>query len=1005
MNPRPSFYTIPGAKPFVDALAAGVMAGALGIDAGDPLALSRVTILVPSRRACRAVAEAFLRLSQGRPMLLPRVTPIGDIDDDELELDQGAGAGLAPGLGPAADLPPAIPELRRQMLLTRLILRWGETVRDPSAAPGPDQAARLAKELARFLDQVQTERLSFDRLADLVPEECAGHWQMTLDFLSLLTEHWPEVVAAEGCLDPAQRRNLALEAQARAWEARPPSDAVIAAGTTGSIPATADLLGVVARLPKGAVVLPGLDRRLDEESWREVDETHPQFAMARLLERLGVSRHDVREWDSPGVTSADPARAALISEALRPAETTDAWDSFALNRPAEGGGAPLSGVRRIDCPGPREEAGVIALLMREALEEDGKRAALVTPDRGLARRVAAELHRWGIEVDDSAGVELSETPPGAFLRLTAAMIAERCAPVPLLAALKHPLAAGGSHPGQFRAGVRALERAVLRGPRPAEGLKGLRAALAASNLGAPARRELRNWLDGLTRSARPFIAAMARKRVRLADLVSTHVAFAEALAASVEAGGPARLWAGEAGEAAAGFVSELLEAAADLRPLAGASYPALLEALMAGRVARPRYGRHRRLFIWGPLEARLQHVDLMILGGLNEGTWPPEARADPWMSRPMRARFGLPLPERRVGLSAHDFAQAFAAPEVVLTRATRVEGTPSVASRWLLRLENLLPEDHKIPSGNNYLYWYARLDAPAEIRPVPAPAPRPPLSARPRRLPVTEVETLIRDPYAVYARRVLGLKAPDPIDADPGAAERGSFIHLALDRFVREHAGELPEDAVDRLLELGREAFGKALARPGVRAFWWPRFERVARWFVDEERRRRARGVRALRTEVRGELELPGREASFTLSATADRIDRLPDGGLAILDYKTGSVPSVPQVKSGLAPQLTLEAAIAIAGGFGKVPAAAVAELAYVRLTGREPAGEVRALPGDPAELAGRARLGLEGLVAAYGDPATPYLSRPRPMFVWRSGRYDHLARVKEWSSGLAEGE
>jgi ATP-dependent helicase/nuclease subunit B len=338
----------------------------------------------------------------------------------------------------------------------------------------------------------------------------------------------------------------------------------------------------------------------------------------------------------------------------------------------------------------------------------------------------------------------------------------------------------------------------------------------------------------------------------------------------------------------------------------------------------------------------------------------------------MRARFGLPLPERRVGLSAHDFAQAFAAPEVVLTRATRVEGTPSVASRWLLRLENLLPEDHKIPSGNNYLYWYARLDAPAEIRPVPAPAPRPPLSARPRRLPVTEVETLIRDPYAVYARRVLGLKAPDPIDADPGAAERGSFIHLALDRFVREHAGELPEDAVDRLLELGREAFGKALARPGVRAFWWPRFERVARWFVDEERRRRARGVRALRTEVRGELELPGREASFTLSATADRIDRLPDGGLAILDYKTG---------------------------------AAVAELAYVRLTGREPAGEVRALPGDPAELAGRARLGLEGLVAAYGDPATPYLSRPRPMFVWRSGRYDHLARVKEWSSGLAEGE
>ncbi|MEE9139517.1 MAG: double-strand break repair protein AddB [Alphaproteobacteria bacterium] len=997
MTPRRAVFTIPPGKPFVDALAAGVLAGALGIDAEDPLALARATILLPTRRACRALVEAFLRQGGGRAMLLPRVMALGDIDEDELEL--GAGESL----GAAAHVPPAIPELRRQLLLAASVMRWAAELRqEPVPA---DQAARLARELARLLDRVQTEQLSFDRLADLVPEDYAAHWQLTLDFLKILTRDWPEILAAEGCIDPAQRRNELLAAQAKAWEADPPTDPVIAAGTTGSIPATAALLERIVRLPRGALVLPGLDLRLDEESWQALDETHPQFAMARLLERLEVPREAVREWDAGEVESASPARAALVSEALRPAETTDAWRSRASRARGSARGA-LEGVVRIDCPSPREEAGAIALLMREALETPGKRAALVTPDRGLARRVAAELRRWGIDVDDSAGTPLCDTPPGSYLRLTAALVAEGWAPLPLLSALKHPLAAGGARPASFRATVRALERAVLRGPRPGEGLAGLRAALRASGaLDARRRKRLEAWLERLHEAARPFTDQMTRDRAELAELVRAHVTFAEALAASAADEGHERLWAGDAGEAAAAFVAKLLQAAAGFPSLPGVSYPGLLEAVMAGRVVRPRYGRHPRLFIWGPLEARLQHVDLMILGAFNEGTWPPESRADPWMSRPMRAEFGLPLPERRIGLSAHDFAQAFSAPEVALTRATRVEGSPTVESRWLLRLENLLPEGGKIPRGERYLHWHAQLDKPARLHPLEPPAPKPPVSARPRKIRVTEVETLIRDPYAVYARRVLGLEPLDPIDADPGAAERGSFIHLALERFVQEFPGDLPEDAVERLLALGREAFGDALARPGVRAFWWPRFERVAHWFIGYERKRRAEGVTPLEIEVRGELELSGPAGPVALVAKADRIDRLPDSGLAILDYKTGAVPSGPQVTSGLAPQLPLEAAIAAAGGFDGVPSETVAELAYVRLTGRGAGGEVRVLADDPTQMAAEALAGLERLMAAFDRPATPYRSRPRPMFERRFGEYDHLARVKEWSSGLGEGE
>ncbi len=1008
-------FTIPSNKPFVDALAAGILSGAWEAEGGAQefaaqdqaaraLDLARIVVLLPTRRAERALAEAFLRFSSGRPMLLPRMIPIGDLDEEELDFTPaGEMEGNLDALTGDREIPPAIPELRRQLLLTRLILAL-ET-RGEAPARGTDQAARLARELARLLDQVQTERLDFSRLAELVPGDFAAHWQITLDFLRIVSERWPEILAAEGCLDPAARRNRVIEAQAAAWRRSPPAAPVIAAGTTGSLPATADLIAVVANLPRGAVVLPGLDREMDEESWAILPPTHPQHGLERLLKRLDVRRAEVREWDSPGVASVSPERVRLISEALRPAPTTDGWADL----PAPGRRA-TAGLRRIDCASPREEAGAIAMLLREALEVKGKRAALVTPDRGLARRVAAELKRWNIEIDDSAGVPLARTAPGVYLRLTAELVAGGVEPISLLATCKHPLAAAGMKPAAFRAGTRSFERRLLRGPRPAPGLEGLAAALDAAlaeDKEMPGRQKaaLLDWFDRLRRGAQTFAEMMTGGEFLLADLLGAHLGFAEALAASDDTSGGERLWRREAGEAAAEFFSDLLEAAADSPPVKGSEYPRLLESLMAGRVVRPRYGSHPRLFIWGPLEARLQNADLVILGGLNEGTWPPSARADPWMSRPMRERFGLPLPERRIGLAAHDFIQAFAAREVVLTRSTRVEGIPTVPSRWLLRLENLLPEGREIAGASDYLHWFLRLDEPPASQPSDPPEPRPPVEARPRRLSVTQVETWIRDPYAIYARAVLALKPMDPVDADPGAAERGAFIHEALDRFVREHPRGLPGDAEERLLAIGREVFGAALARPGVRAFWWPRFEKIARWFIDLERQRRGAGISALATEADGRLELAGGAGKFILTARADRIDRFLDGGLSIMDYKTGAPPSGRQVTRGQAPQLPLEAAIAMAGGFERVAGTDVAELVYAHLTGGDPPGRLKTVEGDPAALAVAAREGLEKLILAFDDPATPYLSRPRPAFPSRFGDYDHLARVKEWSSGLEAAE
>ncbi|HKR20329.1 MAG TPA: double-strand break repair protein AddB, partial [Stellaceae bacterium] len=655
-----------------------------------------------------------------------------------------------------------------------------------------------------------------------------------------------------------------------------------------------------------------------------------------------------------------------------------------------------AGMTRVDCPGPQEEATTVALLMRRQLEEPGATAALVTPDRDLARRVAAELRRWGIEVDDSAGTPLAKTPSGVFLRLLLTCIAEEFAPLPLLALLKHPLAAGGLPPAEFRDLARRLEVAALRGPRPGPGIEGLCAALGETALADPARR--------IGRALAPLVEALAADQIDLATLVQAHIRAAEALAASDAEDGDRRLWREEAGEAAAVWLSELLGAARDFPRLAGADYPALFEALIAAPVVRPAYGRHPRLFIWGLLEARLQQADLVILGGLNEGVWPARTDSDPWLSRPMRRDFGLPPPELRVGRAAHDFVQCLGACTVVLTRAARVEGNPTVPSRWLLRLETALRAaglDAKLYDGAP-LAWQARLDDPGPARRIDPPEPRPPVEARPRHLSVTEIETWLRDPYAIYAKHVLRLRALDPIDADSGAAERGIFIHAALHRFLQTFPDELPDDAEDKLLAIGRDCFGEALRHPNVRAFWWPRFERIAGWVVAAEREQRALIAQSF-GEISGTLALPAARGPFTLSGKADRIDRLAAGGLAILDYKTGGLPQVGEVKAGYAPQLALEAMIAAAGGFRGVPATAVAALIHWQLTGGDPPGRAR-IDADGVDAVGAlvdaARQGLERLVARFDDPATPYRAWPQPDKRPRYSDYTHLARVQEWLPG-----
>ena len=1012
--PLPKVYTISPDRPFLATLAAGL----LEMTADDPLRLPRATVLLPTRRAVRSLREAFLEVTPagretGRALLLPRIRPIGDLDSDEMSLVDGS-------LDPADfAVPPAIPELRRRLLLTRLVLKWGERRGDDPILPG--QAAALAASLARLLDRVATEGANFAKIDDLVPENLAEHWQIVRRFLQILPQHWPQILAEEGVLDPAERRNRLLQRQAAIWRSSRSRDPVIAAGLVGGIPAITELLSVIAMLDQGAVILPGLDRACAVDEWQaiEQDEAHPQYLMAGLLAAFDLTPAEVRDWPpwesapharradalsglplfatpsrmpdeavAPGQQFDDPRtrRALLIGEAMRPAATTDAWRRLS-RQPSD----TIDGLSRYDCASPQSEAVTIGLLLRRKLETPGATAALVTPDRELARRVAAELRRWGIEIDDSAGVPLNRTPPGVFLRLVLELAESRLAPVQLLAALKHPLACGGLAPAVFRDLARRLERAIL-GPRPAPDFPGLKAALSNAN------NRLRRFADRLQACLGPFPELLAAETVPLSRLAASHVEAAERLSATVTEDGSERLWREAAGEAAARFCHELIDAARDFPLLPGRHYPALFEALAASAVVRPTFGRHPRLAIWGLLEARLQQADLLILGGLNEGTWPGSGEPDPWMSRQMRRDFDIAGPECAIGIAAHDFVQAMGAPEVALTRAARSEGAPTVPSRWLLRLDAVLRAvglDEALRPDDTVKQAAQRIDRADRYQPLPPPEPRPPLAARPRSLSVTQIETWLRDPYAIYARHILRLKALEELDADPGRAELGTVIHRTLDEFVRRFPQSLPEDAEAQLLRIGRDQFGALLSRPGAWAFWWPRFERIARWLIDTERIRRPTIVEShSECEGRWMVEAPG--GPFTITAKADRIDRLAEGGFLLVDYKTGSVPPGKTIEAGFAPQLPLEGAILRGGGFSGLSGSAAA-LEYWRLGGGEPAGERCPIDGgEPGALIDRVLARVQALIERFDDASTPYLAVPSPRWAPRFSDYRHLERLDE---------
>ncbi len=931
-----------------------------------PEALARVQILVNTRRMARRLREIF---DAGPPCLLPRIGLVTDL---------GEGWDLA-------HLPPPAPRLRRRLELVQLVTALID--RQPDLAPR-SAAFDLADSLAALMDEMHGEGVSPEAIEALDITDQSGHWARIKAFLGIVRPYFDAAATAP---DPETRQRRVIEHLVARWQQNPPPHPLIVAGSTGSRGATQLLMQAVARLPQGAVILPGFDFDMPAAVWETLAdpltaEDHPQFRFARFADGAGIAPAAIRPWTDAPPPSA--ARNRLLSLALRPAPVTDQWlrDGPALT----GISAAMENVTLLEAQSTRQEALAIALRLRQAAE-DGTVAALITPDRTLGRQVAAALDRWRIRPDDSAGQPLHLSPPGRFLRHVARILADRLSAESLLTLLKHPLTHQGEGRGAHHHLTARLELHLRRHGPPYPDAESLRAW--GETRTEPLAADWVRWLCTC------FIGRNRPGDRPLAERVTEHLLLAERIARGYRGEGSGTLWEQEAGEEARAAMDELRAEAPHGGPISAPDYAHLVHALLRQREVRDPLEPHPHIRIWGTLEARVQGCDLLILGGLNEGTWPESAAPDPWLNRALRAQARLLLPERRIGLQAHDFQQAVAAREVWLTRSVRSAEAQTVVSRWLNRVQNLLAglPDHAGPEtlaamrarGVAWLLRAGQIEDPGELPRAPRPAPCPPVALRPDRLSVTEIRTLIRDPYAIYAKHILGLKPLDPLMKLPDALMRGTVLHAIMERFIAETRADPGHLTTKRLLAVTEAVLTENVPWAEARALWLARIERIAAWFVEGEAARRQDAEPAA-LERRGSLSL--HTPPFTLTAKADRIDLDAQGRARIYDYKTGTPPSKKE-QARFDKQLLLEAAMAERGGFEGLGPLPVLQATYIGL-GSPPAIVEAPLDETPAA---RIIAELAELIAAYAARDRGYVARRAPRNEKERGDYDQLARFGEW--------
>lgn len=940
--------------------------------------LDDAIILLPSRRACRNLQATFLELTHGKPMILPQISPLGDIDDNDLALMQISG-----GASEILDIPPAIHPVQREMLLSKTIQKLHH------GSLSIEQALDLANALGQFLDQIIIDQLSFDKLEKIVPVKFAEHWQITLDFLKILSEYWPQILHESGVIDMAERRNRLLKTQSDIWEKQRPQNLIIAAGSTGSVPASAALMKTIANLPNGKVIIPGLDHDMDEENWNNIGFSHHQYPLKRLLNRLDIERKNVRIWNAS--STAFTERETLWREAFLPQKNGKSVQPAQLKKQIYE--QALNGLKLYACENIAEEAMSIAITIRQQLESPSNNILFVTPNRYLASKVALLCKRWGLKIDDSAGLALSQTSPAIFMMTLCDLIKNDITPATLLAFLKH-------HAFQITGNVddtydhkntlnRKLDLA-LRGVPRGSGWSAIEEKIKVY----PDSNELLTYIENI-QSTISSLSTLEKSVHPFKKYVHAHI---QAIQNCVEQ----NFWDNEYTRQIISLLSSLLTYYGD-EELDFDGYSSLLGYYLKNTALRSYFGQHPRIRILGQLEARLCDADLIILGGLNEGNWPRENEHDSFLSRPMRSDFGLTPLDVQTGLSAHDFVQLASKKNIILTRSNNDDSGPATPSRWWKKLENILHAagiDLETIKDRQITSYAGMIDKPDDITPAQRSAPQPPVNLRPKRLSVTQIEKWSKNPYSIFAQYILNLKPLDDIEKEIDAAENGTILHRIFEIYIEKYPNHIPENSLDKCMEILASIDLPNKKDTTENPFWMQKIKNQITAFIDNEKQwRHIYKARTLGKEAKGVLSIAKHQ--FQLSGIADRIDMINDGEIAIIDYKSGGQFSVKKLEQGEYPQLPLLAMMSEEGCFNKIAANTPAYLGYWVFPATQDSIKQTALNNEKHDirtLIDSTQSHLDDLLNLFSKNGAKYYATPHNAYALRYNDYSDLERQKEWA-------
>lgn len=943
----------------------------------SPERLSEILFLMPSQRACRNLKEAFVRQNGRLPTILPQIKAICDTQDDEIYLSNNKDL--------LFKVDPEVSPVYRTLVFTKMIMqtpdKWG--LGNISTA----QAYALAENLSSLIDLTYENDLSFENIKNIVCEEYAEHWQEILKLLSLITFHWPNILREKKCIDKTKRSIDLLREQLKIWKNTPPPNKIIVAGTTAGFPVIKELVKTVSELDKGEVYLYGLDTYLSESSWEKIDENHPQFELKELLDYLQKKRHDIIPVDDFKIT----AKQRLISEIMRPASTTSQWQKIINNKFNQ---SDFDYLKLINCDDMRQEAFTIALIMREVLETPEKTVALVTTDRNLSRRVVSELKRWNILADDSSGKPLHLSPIGIYFRLIINVLEQNFSKISLLALLKHPFTKCAMSPDKYKIMIYHIER-KWRNDKTAQ----------------PLNEEEENLLSYIYTTLKTLNDIYFSPFLNFAQMFEEHLKVAEKLADTDLKTGDKIIWRKEDGICMAEFVAKFYDQCSILGNIPSNDYSKLFTMLLSSQTIRSRFGQHPRVKILGPIEARLQDFDVTIIGEANEGKWPQPPQADMWMSRPMKREFGMPVPERSIGIAAADFAHLLAGKKVYITRAEKDDGAPTGKSRWLLRLETVMAANYadtppkELKNAYSFIYdakyakWARDLER-ADIRQIAEnkilpPSPKPPVYARPRKMSAGKFSDWLNDPYTIYARYILQLYPLDRLDKPCQASDYGNLIHDILLEFNSKYPCAYPpkQQAITELHEISQRIMIERKIPPETIAFWKPAISSAIDWIVQQEENHR-RNIDVIYNEISGKTDYTSSVGKFIIEARADRLEKNIDGSLSVIDYKTGSTPGEKAVIQGYAPQLPIEALIAQNDGFPNIKANQINTMSYWKI------GEkvIELNKEKSKQSIENAFSKIKNLIEDFDNEDTPYYSHPTPVRGSANKDYEHLSRYLEWS-------